>query len=279
MNIIDFHTHVFPDTLAERAIAAFQENAPGATAKTNGTLADLRKSMKKSGVSKSVLLPIATKPAQVSTINRSCKALMSADLIPFGTLHPGLETFREEIAFLKSLHVKGIKFHPEYQDFYIDDPRLFPMYEALSAEGFIVVFHAGKDPGPFTCDHALPPAFKKIQRNFRAMKMVVAHMGGWQVWNEVEEQIVGLPVYFDTAAVREFLPASEFLRLAGKHGTDRILFGSDSPWYEQGEDIRWLESLPLTTEDKERIFHKNAETLLGDHAPPAAFIAASTPFE
>jgi hypothetical protein len=262
VNVIDFHTHIFPDNLAVRAIAALQQNAPVVKPKIDGTIAGLRKSMKENGVTKSVLLPIATKPAQVSTINKSCKALMSDDCIPFGTLHPDMESFKDEIALLKSLHVKGIKFHPEYQDFYIDDVRIFPIYEALQAEGMIVVFHAGKDPGPFSCDHALPQAFKKIHKNFPHMKISAAHMGGWQVWADVEKYSVDLPIFFDTAAVREFLPVPEFIRLARKHGTDRILFGSDSPWNDQGVDIRWLCEMPLTTEEKERILFKNAEALL-----------------
>jgi uncharacterized protein len=262
MNVIDFHTHIFPDNLAGRAIAAFRENVPGVEPKTNGTISGLRKSMKKNHVTKSVLLPIATKPAQVSTINKSCKALMSGDCIPFGTLHPDTGSFRDEIALLKSLHVKGIKLHPEYQKFYMDDPRIFPVYEALEAEGLIVVFHAGKDPGPFSCDHALPQAFRKIHENFPRMKICAAHMGGWLVWADVEKYSLYLPIFFDTAAVREYLPVPEFIRLARKHGTDRIVFGSDSPWYDQGVDIRWICDMPLTSEEKEKILFKNAETLL-----------------
>src|SRR5271157_156534 len=131
MKIIDFHTHIFPDTLAQRAIDALKQYSPESKAFTDGTLAGLKKSMRQNGVSRSVLLPIATKPAQVKTINATCKALMSDDCVPFGTLHPETEDFEAEIASLASLHVKGIKFHPEYQDFYIDNPRLFPIYEAL----------------------------------------------------------------------------------------------------------------------------------------------------
>jgi hypothetical protein len=264
MKVIDFHTHMFPDNLAERAIAALQENAPGAEPKTNGKLSGLRESMKKNGVTKSVLLPIATKPSQVSTINKGCAALMSEDCIPFGTLHPDIPSFRDEIDLLKSLHVKGIKFHPEYQDFYIDDAKLFPLYEALEAEQMIVVFHAGKDPGPFSCDHALPPAFKKIHASFPRLRMSAAHMGGWQVWNDVEKFTVDLPIFFDTAAVREYLPVPDFIRLARKHGTDRIVFGSDSPWYDQGVDIKWITGMPLTDDEKEHILYKNAEALLNE---------------
>jgi hypothetical protein len=262
MKIIDFHTHIFPDNIAERAMAVLTDNAKGVRPHASGTLSGLRESMTNNKVTQSVLLPIATKVSQVHTINASCGVLTSEDCIPFGTLHPDTPNINEELDLLESLKVKGIKLHPEYQDFYIDDPRYFPMYEALSARKFIVVFHAGKDPGPFTCDHALPPAFAAIHRNFPRLKMVAAHMGGWMVWKEVERYILDLPMYFDTAALREFLPAGEFLRLTRKHGVERVLFGTDSPWYDQGEDVRWLDSMDLTSNEKEMILHKNAEQLL-----------------
>jgi hypothetical protein len=264
MKIIDFHTHIFPDAIAQRAIAVLTENAHGVAPHTNGTLSGLRTSMRANGVTQSVLLPIATKVSQVSTINASCAGLLSADCIPFGTLHPDTTNVEEELAKLTSLNVKGIKLHPEYQAFYIDNPRFFPMYEALSAEGFIVVFHAGKDPGPFTCDHALPPAFAIVHRNFPKLKMVAAHMGGWMVWNDVEKHILDLPIFFDTAALREFLPAADFMRMVRKHGVERVLFGTDSPWYDQGEDLKWLDSMKLTSDEKEMILYKNAEQLLGN---------------
>ena len=262
MKIIDFHTHIFPDNLAERAINALKQYSPEAKVFTDGTLKGLKKSMKQSGVTRSVLLPIATKPSQVATINKSCKDLASDDFIPFGTLHPGSETFPQDIALLKSLHVRGMKFHPEYQDFYIDNPAYFPMYEAIQDSGLIAVFHAGKDPGPFTCDHALPPAIRKLHENFPRMTIVAAHMGGWNVWNDVEKHLVGLPIFFDTAALREWMDKKEFVRLARKHGMHRILFGTDSPWFDQAEDIKWIDSMDFTQEEKDGIFYKNAEALL-----------------
>jgi uncharacterized protein len=264
MKIIDFHTHIFPDSLAERALAALKAHSPEAKSYTDGTLSGLRTSMKTAGISRSVLLPIATKPSQVATINGACSGLMAPDTIPFGTLHPGADAFERDIEMLVASGVKGIKFHPEYQDFYIAEPRYFPIYEALQASGLVVVFHAGKDPGPFTCDHALPPAFREIRRNFPDLKIVAAHMGGWRVWEDVEKYMIGLPIYFDASAIREWMKPEDFVRLARKQGTDRILFGSDSPWFDQASDVHWFESMDLTDEEKDKIFHRNAEALLGE---------------
>ncbi|HAJ78278.1 MAG TPA: hypothetical protein DCO75_00780 [Fibrobacteres bacterium] len=262
MKIIDFHTHVFPDNIAERAISVLTENAHGVKPYTNGTVSSLRASMKTAGISASVLLPIATKVTQVTVINALCKSQISDDCIPFGTLHPDTKNIAEELSVLKTSGIKGIKLHPEYQDFYIDNKKHFPIYEALSAEGLITVFHTGKDPGPFSCDHALPHAVKTVFENFPKLKMVAAHLGGWKLWKEVEEQIIDMPVYFDTSSVRKCLPAVDFLRMIRKHGIGRILFGTDSPWHAQEEDIKWLDPLDMTSIEKGKIFYGNAENLL-----------------
>jgi predicted TIM-barrel fold metal-dependent hydrolase len=262
MIVIDFHTHIFPDDLAERAITKLKSFSTDAVNHTDGTAAGLLASMKKNSIDRSVLLSIATKPSQVHVINQASVSLQSESFIPFGTLHPDMENSEEEILFLKEHNVKGIKFHPEYQDFYITDKKLFPIYEQLAAKGIIVQFHAGKDPGPFTCDHALPPDLNTIHRNFPKMKIIAAHLGGWKVWNEVEEYLCGLPLYLDTSAIAHIIDSQQCLRIIRKHGVEKILFGSDSPWFDQGDALRWLLRLPLTDSEKECIAGKNALNLL-----------------
>ena len=264
MDIIDFHAHIFPDDLAPRAVAALKANSPESTNFTDGTLSGLLDSMQKNKITRSVLLPIATKPSQVHIINSDCKNLKRSELIPFGTLHPLMENMEQEIGFLRENSIPGIKLHPEYQDFYIDNPALFHMYEKLSSAGLIVVFHAGKDPGPFTCDHVLPSALKKIHSNFPQLKIIAAHMGGWKLWKEAEEQLCGLPIHFDISAVNDFLPVPDFLRIVRKHGIEKILFGTDSPWFDQGEVKMWVENMDLTDKEKEMIFYKNALGILGE---------------
>jgi len=263
MRIIDFHTHVFPDHLAGRAMKMLSETSGNMPSYHNGTLAGLLASMDAAGIGQSVLLPVATRPEQVRSINASCADLFSRRVVPFGTLHPRAGDLEAEILFLKSLNVKGIKLHPEYQDFQIDEPRYFPMYEQLSAAGLIVVFHAGHDPGPFArSDHALPPALKKVHTHFPRLCMVAAHMGGWRVWEEVESMLAGTDIRFDTSAVQGELPDAAFLRLLRRHGVERVLFGTDSPWFDQSAMGRWIDALPLTTGEKERLLHQNAEELL-----------------
>ncbi|MDG5816692.1 amidohydrolase family protein [Chitinispirillales bacterium ANBcel5] len=264
MTIIDFHTHFFPEEIAPRAIDKLIETSEGMKNYTDGTLSGLISSMKQNGVTHSVTLPVSTKPPQVQGINRSSAQLKEhSDIIPFGTLHPEMDNWEQEIDFLVTSQVKGIKLHPEYQYFYIDDKTLYPIYDRLSEAGIIVVFHTGKDPGPFTCDHALPEAVKRVRHLFPKLKMVAAHMGGWKVWERVEEVLCGENIWFDTSAVNKFMPQKEFVRLCRKHGTENILFGSDSPWYDVGECIQWVDKSTLSSKDKELIFEKNASFLLG----------------
>jgi len=254
--------------LAPRAIAALRENS-NVSNFLDGTIADLRRSMRRYEVTRSVLLPIATKPEQVIPINSSCTGLMAPETIPFGTLHPNFPNPGDEVERLVSLGIKGIKLHPEYQDFYIDDPSFFPAYEALQEKGLIVVFHAGKDPGPFTCDHALPPALLKVMTSFPRLTIVASHMGGWMVWDEVEAILAGKPIIFDCSAVYKYLESDRFVRLVHKHGAENVVFGTDSPWYDQGDVIRWIKETDLSDQQKESIFSGTALRILEQAKVPA----------
>lgn len=263
MEIIDFHTHCFPDELASRAIERVITTSPGAKNWTDGTLAGLRRHMAASGVTRSVVLPVATRASQVMTINRTAAGLAAPDIIPFGALHPAAKNFDEEIVFMKAHNIRGIKLHPEFQDFYLDDPAVFPLYDALAAAGLIVVFHAGKDPGPFTNDHSMPAGIARVHKQFSALCIVASHMGGHQVWDEVENHLAGLPVYFETSTGPENFSPQQFVRLCRRHGIERILFGSDTPWYDQVFDRQWIDECGLSDPEKESVFFRNAERLLG----------------
>ena len=266
INIIDFHTHIFPNDLAPRAVAKLIENAlaTGVTMKnyTDATLHGLEESMVRNGIAASVTLAIATKPAQVSPINTGCAQNRRPNIISFGSLHPEMENFAEEIDFLVNNGIKGIKLHPEYQYFYVDDSKYYPMYEKLASSGIIVVFHTGKDPGPFTCDHALPQAVRKIHRDFPKLKIVAAHMGGWMVWDEAEKELAGVDIFFDTSAIYRLMQPQDFVRLCRKHGCERVIFGSDSPWYDQGECVEWILRTSLSDAEKEAVLGANAARLL-----------------
>lgn len=260
--MLDFHTHVFPDDLAERAISKLREASPESVNYTNGTLCGLIGSMQANGVDVSVTLPIATKESQVEVINLAAGSSKLKNIVAFGSLYPFAANCDAHIDRLVTLGVKGIKLHPEYQNFYVDDSRFYPMYESLASAGLVILFHAGKDPAPFATDHAQPAAIARIVRHFPSLKIVAAHLGGWKQWEEVYEILAGENLYFDTSALTGYLPPEQFVKILNRHGSDYVLFGTDSPWFDQGAVKLWIEELPVGDEIKEKIFWKNGAELL-----------------
>ena len=260
--IIDFHVHCFPDDIAERAISALSETSC-VTPRVNGTIRGIEASMETSGVEHSVLLSIATKPQQTFKINRWAAGIQSDRIIPFGSIHPDCSEWENELQMLHKAGIKGIKFHPEYQSFYVDDPKMFHIYEKAAELGLIMLFHAGGDIGLAPPYHCLPDRMRNVVRKFSGAKIVAAHMGGYDSWNDVEKYLAGEQLYFDTSYSLHMLGREQFLRIAAKHGYDRLLFATDSPWADQAEEVKRLAAMPLPPGEMEAVLGGNAARLLG----------------
>lgn len=264
MKLIDFHTHFFPDSIAAGAVKRI-ETAAGVKAWGNGTLDSLKARMKEDGVSVSVNLPVATRPDQVKSINKKMiEHNKSADksIICFGAMHPEFSKtgdFAEEIEYLSLNGIKGIKLHPEYQEFFPDDGRLKKLYDACVKYKMIVVMHAGADPVSDEV-RAMPNRTARVA-SIKGLKLVLAHMGGYAIWDAVYRHLAGTDVLFDTAYTQEM----EWGMMKGMietHGAGKILFGSDFPWARAGVIREKIESA-ADESAREKIFYKNAETLLG----------------
>lgn len=261
--IIDFHTHAFPDTLASRAISSLIE----ACGKTlfpvhDGTVAGLLRRMDDYSIDISVLQPVITKMSQTKTLNEWAASCCSDRIIPFGAVFPHTDDYKRDIDFVCSLGLRGLKFHAEYQGFSVDEPRMLKIYDYAFEKGLIVLHHAGFDPAfppPF---RSSPKQFQNIARAMRGGVLVAAHFGGQSQWDDVERYLVGENVYLDTSMGQKYYPSEQFLRIVRAHGADKILFASDSPWSNAGAEIASIESLPLTTEEKDMIFSSNAKKIL-----------------
>lgn len=259
--IIDIHTHCFDDMIAVKAVPALSKKA-NIPAYTDGTISDLIRSMDDSNIDISIIQAIATKPKQTEVINRWAISINNIRTMPFGTIHPDYSNWKEEIRYLASLGFKGIKFHPDYQDFYVDDSKLFPIYEEVFNNNLIALFHAGIDIGmPEPC-HCTPKRLKKVLRTFRGASIIAAHMGGYDSWDEVEKYLVGEDIYFDTSYTSHILKTSLMIKMIKNHGVDKILFGSDSPWGNQKNEVEVIKTLSLSNEEKDKILGENAKILL-----------------
>lgn len=260
--IIDIHTHCFPDELAVRAIPLLAETA-GVKPYTDGTVGDLKRSMQEANIELSVVQPVATKPSQVRIINEWAVKIHDEKIMSFGTLHPDYTDWKDECKRIAEMGLKGVKFHPDYQQFYIDEDRMFPVYETLFSYGLIILFHAGLDIGLEPPYHCTPERLKKLVRMFTGGKIVAAHMGSYLYWDEVFDVLVGEDIYFDTSFSLHKLGDERMVELIKAHGASRVLFGTDSPWSSQTEEVGSFLNLSLNQDEQEMILSGNARILLG----------------
>ena len=279
--IIDFHTHTFPDKIADAALEKLRSAAHVKTF-SDGTTHGLSHVARAAGVDLSIVLPVATSPKQVAHINdfaaKTNETTDETGLFSFGCMHPDYPEWHEELGRIKALGLKGIKLHPVYQGVDIDDPRFLRILERAGELGLIVVTHAGHDIGFPGVEHCTPEMTLRAIKQVGPVKLVLAHMGGWQHWDKVEELLTDQPIWLDTSFstgalsplddgsryTEEFrmLDDTAFLRLVRAIGADRVLFGTDSPWSDQSAELDRIRSMPLTEEEKEAILGGNAQSLL-----------------
>ncbi len=280
--IIDFHTHTFPKKVSAgivEKLAARSCSAPF----TDGSADDLAASMKRANVKWSVNLPVMTYAGQVEKVNSSLIAqqeeLRAQGIITFGGIHPEYEDFRRELRRLKDAGIPGIKLHPAYQGVDFDDPRVMRILDFANELGMIVLTHSGIDIGIYEHDYCSVAQILHVLKEVHPDRLVLAHMGGWARWDAVERDLAGAPVWLDTAfSIGPVTPwpkadkppfrsmnlaDDDFVRLTRKHGTDRVLFATDSPWEDQADYIGRMERMPLTSSEKSAIFSGNAAALLG----------------
>ena len=276
--IIDFHTHTFPDKIAAAAIDKLQ-HASHSKAFTNGSVSGLRSSMQRAGIDRSVVLPVATNPLKVSAMNDiSCELTGQNGLIYFGCIHPDMEGAGAELTRVAGKGLKGIKIHPVYQDVDIEDPRFLRILDRAGQLGLAVVMHAGDDigfPGVVRCS---PEMTARALRQVGPVQLICAHMGGWRNWDRAAECLADTSAMIDTAfslgAITpleedyykeeelQMLGAEEFCGLVRAFGSDRVLFGTDSPWDDQKVALEAIRVLDLTDEEKEKILGGNAQRIL-----------------
>jgi uncharacterized protein len=262
MNLIDIHTHAFPDFLAEKAIAALAEKSAPYKPHLDGTINSLISSMDKAGIDICFIAHIATKPGQAKSILNWSKEIESKRIKSLGSIHPGSTDWQNEIDQFYNAGVKGIKFHPLYQNFAINCKNMFPIYEYLSDKNMFILFHAGYDIGFPGDESASPDKILEIIKNFPNLKIIAAHLGGWHYWDKVLELLCGKNVYFETSFLHE-VDETLLKKIFSKHDQDKIVFGTDSPWLDQKSQVQFVKNLYFINEDaKERIFSKNILSLI-----------------
>ena len=268
--IIDFHTHIFPDKVAEKAIpklAAGNNLVPS----MNGTIRGLQESMEKAEIDLSVVLPVITDPHQFDSVlkfaafvNETCSECDGPRLLSFGGVHPESSNLKEQLREIKNAGIQGIKVHPHYQGVEFDDIRYMRLVYAASELGLIVLTHAGHDVFIPDKEFCSPDMITHVLDEVAPPKMILAHMGNNEHYGETLQKLCGRNVYFDTSYSFVNMPEDLFIKIVRAHGAEKILFASDAPWTVQKDGVEKLRKLTaLSEEEKKLIFSQNAIELLG----------------
>lgn len=261
MEIIDAHAHIYPEKIAAKAtdtIGVFYDIKMEMPA---GTAEQLIKDGGKAGITRYVVHSVATTAHQVRSINefirRECEA--HPEFIGFITLHQDLseEEILAEIDFALENNLKGIKLHPDFQKFNIDDESAERFYRA--AEGKLpILLHMGDD----RYEYSKPARLAKMAKKYPKVNFIAAHFGGYRCWAEAPIYKGLDNVYFDTCSSLPFISAEKARELIDMFGADKFFFGTDFPmWDATGEHERF-NKIPLTESEREMILSGNIKKLL-----------------
>ncbi len=255
--VIDVHTHIWPPKLAARAV---EHVGTYYNYKMNGkgTLEDLKQSAADAGVEKFVIHSSALKASQVENINNDTALHITDDIAGFGTLHPEYGEFEKEIDRIISLGLKGIKLHPDFQFFNIDDKRMYPAYEIIRDRKLPILFHMGDENYDYSSAHRLV----KVMNDFPGLVVIAAHLGGHLKWDEAAELLYGKDLYMDSSSTARKLSPEQIKKIIRRHGADRILFGTDYPIERHTKALEDFMKIGLTDEENEKILYTNAYNLI-----------------
>ncbi|MBR6934510.1 MAG: amidohydrolase [Clostridia bacterium] len=252
--LINMHTHIFPSKIEEKAVDAIGQFY-GIPMENKGTSEYLLEDGAKIGVTKYLVCSTATTAHQVKSIDDFVAAEVQKhpEFIGFGSLHPDFEDPAAEIDRMISLGLKGIKLHPDFQKFNIDDESAFPIYEA--AEGRLpILFHTGDD----RYDFSDPRRLNRVLERFPKLIAIAAHLGGYRDWDTAKVNYGHPRVYIDTSSSLMFVPPEKAVNIIRAHGVSHVFFGTDSPMWNHVDEFARFNALELTESERSMILYENA---------------------
>lgn len=257
--IIDSHCHIYPDKIADKAVEGISKfyDLPMCY---DGRASTLINESNKIGVCHNIIFSVATTPHQVASINTfiaNCVKEGEGRFTGLGSLHPESEDIIGDVKHIKELGLKGVKLHPDFQKFRIDDEKLFSIYEACSGD-LPILLHTGD----YRYDYSNPERMARVLEKFPQLTVIGAHFGGWSVWEEAAEVLSGYNNFFvDTSSSFHWLKKDKAKEIIRKYGADKVLFATDFPMWSYEDEYSYFESLMLDEAEKTKIFYENAAKL------------------
>ena len=259
LQIIDFHTHVYPDAIAHKAAQSIRDFYEIGDTNLDGTVDLLLQTGKEAGISRYIILPVGLKPSGVAHINDFIyqQTLTHPEFTGFGTLHAGMQDLTEECERILNLGLRGIKMHPDSQEFSIDDPRLFPAYEILQGRA-PVILHMGDT----RYDHSHPRRLRHVLELFPNLDVIAAHFGGYSMQETAYQELKDKNCYFDISSSMMFMNEGVPEKYIRAYGAERFVYGTDFPLWDPRTEVPRFLNLKLTADELEQIAYKTALHIL-----------------
>jgi len=261
MSVIDFHAHCYPGDVWPKVDAAIVKNY-NKKAESPGTVEGLSKAMNVSGISLSVVQPVANQGKHVDSVNKWIESIRDShnDLLFFGAMHPEAQEPYQAVCDLARKGFRGIKMQPNAGKYYPNSEECFKIYQALSENDMILMTHAGDELLPYSPLYAHPKNFVSVFESFPDLRVVLAHLGGYKTWQDLDMVLGYKNVYYDTAMSCE-IGDEEFRSLVERIGIDKVLFGTDFPWYNPKKAVDYTRK--VLGEKADKVFCVNPRGLLG----------------
>lgn len=252
--IIDVHNHIYPEKIVGKATDAIGDFYD-INMRHLGTGEELSAAGKRAGIEKIVVCSAATVPSQVQSVNNfiAAECEKHPEFIGFGTLHPDFENPEEEIERMKKMGLTGVKLHPDFQKFYIDDPKALPMFRAISDGGMWLIVHLGDD----RYEYSRPERMAKVLDEVPGLKLIGAHFGGYRRWESALSVYKPGTLYFDISSSLHFMSRELVFKFFDRYGIESFFWGTDFPMWDHKEELELFFSLGLSEEENRKILYEN----------------------
>lgn len=260
--IINTHCHIYPNKIASKAVESIGQfyDLPMAL---DGTVEGLVKDGEKIGTVHYLVHSVATAPKQVKSINEFIFGEIKdrPDLFTgFGTLRPNSDDIEGDVDYLFNLGLKGIKLHPDFQQFALNEKKSFKIAEVADKYNLPMLIHCGD----YRYNYSNPNELKELLESFPNLIIIGAHFAGWSVWEEATKELAGKyeNLYVDLSSSLYGISSETANELIHAYGVDKVLFGTDFPMWDSVSEMEYFNKIKLNAEEKNKILYENAAKLL-----------------
>lgn len=258
--VADAHAHIYPEKIAEKATASVG-SFYGIPMTYVGLPSVLAHTGAAAGVDRFLVCSVATKVEQVRAINRFIQEACQEypQFVGLAAWHPDVADIESELDDIQARGLKGIKLHPDFQEFRIDSSDMLPFYRAVHRRGLPILFHTGDSRKDFSS----PKRLARVLDQLPELVCVAAHLGGYTEWDTARECLKGPNLYVDVSSSLGFLTREEALRSIHWFGTDRVMFGTDFPMWDVKTELERFFQLGLTETENQAVLYNNFVRLYG----------------